>query len=137
MKGATMLATLQRLGILPSFSRPSVSDNNPYSEALFRTLKYAPIYPGRPFEDIEEARIWVARFVEWYNNEHRHSAISFVTPAQRHAGEDAAALRKEQRCMRQPRLAIHIGGETGQQETGSRSRSFTSTRKRPLPAHQM
>src|SRR5690625_6464616 len=94
MKGATMLATLQRLGILPSFSRPSVSDNNPYSEALFRTLKYAPIYPGRPFEDIEEARIWVARFVEWYNNEHRHSAISFVTPAQRHAGEDAATLAK-------------------------------------------
>lgn len=94
MKGATMLATLQRLGILPSFSRPSVSDDNPYSEALFRTLKYAPIYPGRPFESIEEARIWVARFVEWYNNEHRHSAISFVTPAQRHAGEDAATLAK-------------------------------------------
>ena len=56
MKGATMLATLQRLGIVPSFSRPSVSDDNPYSESLFRTLKYTPAYPRKPFESIEAAR---------------------------------------------------------------------------------
>lgn len=92
MKGATMLATLQRLGILPSFSRPSVSDDNPYSEALFRTLKYTPAYPGKPFASIQEARHWVTRFVSWYNTEHRHSAIGFVTPAQRHAGHDIATL---------------------------------------------
>lgn len=94
MKGATMLATLQRLGVVPSFSRPSVSDDNPYSEALFRTLKYSPAYPAKPFASLDEARQWVARFVVWYNTEHRHSAIRFVTPAQRHAGEDKAILAR-------------------------------------------
>ena len=92
MKGATMLATLQKLGVMPSFSRPSVSDDNPYSEALFRTLKYTPAYPTKPFADLDEARQWVARFVTWYNTEHRHSGIRFVTPAQRHAGKDATIL---------------------------------------------
>lgn len=92
MKGATMLATLQRLGVVPSFSRPSVSDDNPYSESLFRTLKYTPAYPGKPFASIEAARLWVQRFVTWYNFEHRHSGIQFVTPAQRHSGEDRAIL---------------------------------------------
>ena len=86
MKGATMLATLQMLGVVPSFSRPSVSDDNPYSETLFRTLKYTPAYPAEPFADITAARSWVARFVDWYNNEHHHSGIRFETPAKRHAG---------------------------------------------------
>ena len=94
MKGATMLATLQRLGIMPSFSRPSVSNDNPYSEALFRTLKYTPAYPAKPFSDIEHARRWVHRFTSWYNTEHRHSGIQFVTPAQRHAGDDLAILKQ-------------------------------------------
>jgi len=92
MKGSTMLATLQRLGIVTSFSRPSVSDDNPYSEALFRTLKYRPWYPSRPFESLAEARVWVASFVAWYNTVHLHSAIGFVTPADRHAGRDVAIL---------------------------------------------
>jgi putative transposase len=92
MKGATMLATLQKLGVVPSFSRPSVSDDNPYSEALFRTLKYTPAYPAKPFADLDQARQWVDRFVTWYNTEHRHSGIRFVTPAQRHAGEDTTIL---------------------------------------------
>ncbi len=92
MKGATMLATLQMLGVVPSFSRPSVSDDNPYSEALFRTLKYTPAYPGEPFADLDAARAWVVRFVHWYNHEHRHSAIRFVTPAARHAGQDKPIL---------------------------------------------
>jgi putative transposase len=94
MKGSTMLATLQRLGIVASFSRPRVSDDNPYSEALFRTLKYRPWYPSRPFESIGEARTWVASFVAWYNDEHLHSAISFVTPNDRHAGRDETILAK-------------------------------------------
>jgi len=93
MKGATMLATLQKLGVVPSFSRPSVSDDNPYSESLFRTLKYTPAYPSRPFESIEAARRWVHSFVQWYNNEHRHSAIRYVTPNQRHGGEEHALLK--------------------------------------------
>lgn len=94
MKGATMLATLQKLGVVPSFSRPSVSDDNPYSEALFRTLKYTPAYPCKRFEDLEQARAWVQAFVSWYNGQHRHSGIQFVTPEQRHAGEDKEILRK-------------------------------------------
>jgi putative transposase len=94
MKGVAMLATLQALGVMPSFSRPSVSNDNPYSESLFKTLKYRPAYPRRAFDHLLAARQWVGRFVHWYNHEHRHSAIRFVTPAQRHAGLDAALLRK-------------------------------------------
>jgi len=94
MKGATMLCTLQKLGILPSFSRPSVSDDNPYSEAMFRTLKYSPAYPSKPFTSLDEARKWVLSFTTWYNNEHCHSGIKFVTPAQRHSGEDKTVLQQ-------------------------------------------
>lgn len=92
MKGATMLATLQTLGVMPSFSRPSVSNDNPYSESAFKTLKYIPSYPKQPFASLEDARDWVQRFVTWYNTEHRHSAIRFVTPEQRHHGQDQAIL---------------------------------------------
>lgn len=94
MKGATMLATLEKLGVMPSFSRPSVSNDNPYSESLFKTLKYHPGFPEKPFDTIEEARIWVAGFQHWYNEIHRHSALKFVTPGQRHRGEDIKILEK-------------------------------------------
>lgn len=96
MKGSTMLATLQKLGIVPSFSRPSVSDDNPFSESLFRTLKYTPTYPNQPFESIDAARQWVHDFVQWYNKEHRHSAIRYLTPNQRHRGEDKTILEKRE-----------------------------------------
>jgi putative transposase len=92
MKGATMLATLQRLGVMSSFSRPAVSNDNPYSESLFKTLKYRPPYPLKRFADLNCAREWVTDLVCWYNQEHRHSAIGFVTPAQRHAGLDETLL---------------------------------------------
>ena len=92
MKGSTMLATLQQLGVMPSFSRPSVSNDNPYSESLFKTLKYRPKYPLKPFADVTAARQWVTGLVEWYNHEHRHSAIRFITPAQRHEGLDDQLL---------------------------------------------
>ncbi len=94
MKGATMLATLQRLGVVPSFSRPSVSNDNPFSEAAFATLKGTPAYPEKPFASLEQARAWVGRFVAWYNDTHRHSALRFVTPDQRHRGEDAELLAR-------------------------------------------
>ena len=87
-----MLATMQQLGVMPSFSRPSVSNDNPYSESLFKTLKYHPQYPLKPFADVIEARQWVTQLVEWYNHEHRHSAIGFVTPVQRHEGLDEQLL---------------------------------------------
>lgn len=80
MRANTMVATLQWLGIVPSFSRPHVCNDNPYSEALFRTLKHTPAYPRLPFASNDDAREWVARFVRWYNTEHRHSAIRYVTP---------------------------------------------------------
>lgn len=92
MKGATMVATLERLGVLASYSRPSVSNDNAYSESLFRTLKYRPAYPRQPFPDGAAARTWVAAFVRWYNTQHLHSAIRFVTPDDRHAGRDTALL---------------------------------------------
>lgn len=94
MKGSTMLATLQRLGVIASFSRPSVSDDNPFAEALFRTLKYRPGYPSKPFTNIESARAWVQGFVAWYNGEHLHSGIRYVTPDDRHAGRDKALLAR-------------------------------------------
>lgn len=92
MKGATMLATLQRLGVIPSFSRPSVSDDNPFSESLFKTVKYCPQYPSRPFRTIEEAQSWATKFTSWYNEEHLHSGIRFVTPGSRHRGDDLKIL---------------------------------------------
>jgi len=91
MKGLTMLAMLQELGVVPSFSRPSVSDDNPYSEALFRTAKYHHSFPWLDkFASIIEARTWAEKLVCWYNFEHLHSALKFVTPHQRHCGEDDA-----------------------------------------------
>lgn len=105
MKGATMLATLQQLGIMPSFSRPSVSNDNPYSESLFRTLKYRPNYPEQPFANLPAARVWVQGFTDWYNHEHRHSAIKFVTPAQRHAGEDIQLLANREQVYLNARSA--------------------------------
>ncbi|WP_458070055.1 IS3 family transposase [Rhodanobacter sp. BL-MT-08] len=97
MKGAVMLATLHELGVASSFSRPRVSNDNAYAEALFRTAKYCPLWPERPFDTIDEARVWVNRFVAWYNHEHRHSALNYVTPSQRHCGhaERLLAARAE------------------------------------------
>lgn len=92
MKGATMLATLQQLGVMPSFSRPSVKNDNPYSESLYKTLKYRPWYPQSPFKGLEEARDWVEAFAHWYNLEHRHSRLEYVTPNQRHTGQDKLIL---------------------------------------------
>ena len=92
LKGTTVLAMLHWLGIEPSYSRPRVSDDNPYAEALFRTAKYRPEFPVRGFAELDAAREWAAHFVHWYNNVHRHSGISYVTPAQRHTGEDHALL---------------------------------------------
>jgi putative transposase len=102
MKSATMLATLQKLGVAPSFSRPQVSNDNPYTESLFRTLKYNVGYP-KSFASIEEARQWLTKFVYWYNNEHRHSKINYVTPMQRHTGEDKEILEKRKKTYEEAR----------------------------------
>ena len=97
MKGATMVATLEKLGVQQSLSRPRVSDDNPFAESIFRTLKYRPNFPDKPFESVATACQWVEGFVTWYNEEHRHSGISYVTPAQRHAGLHIELLQHRER----------------------------------------
>jgi transposase InsO family protein len=92
LKATTVLAMLHWLGVKPSYSRPRVSDDNPFVESLFRTAKYRPEFPRGGFENLAAARVWGAQFVHWYNHEHRHSGIRYVSPAQRHAGEEAAIL---------------------------------------------
>ncbi len=119
MKGNTMLAKLQQLGVMPSFSRPSVSDDNAFAESVMRTIKYNPAYPDRPFVDLAEARAWVATFVAWYNNEHLHSGIRFVTPRQRHLGLDVAILAHRHRVYAAAR-ARHPERWTGPTRNWSR-----------------
>ena len=114
MKGSTMLAKMQQLGVIPSFSRPMVSDDNAYAESFFRHLKYAPSWPKKPFATIELARAWVQTFVTWYNTEHRHSGIQFVTPSERHEGQDGEVLaaRKEVYEQAKERHPERWSGET-------------------------
>lgn len=104
MKGSTLRAKLIDLCIEPSFSRPRVSNDNPYSESLFKTLKYHYTYPEQPFESMQAARNWVDGFVKWYNQDHRHSSIKFVTPNQRHAGLDVEILRKRKETIEQAKI---------------------------------
>ena len=94
MKGATFLETLRRLEITASYSRPRVSNDNPFSESLFKTCKYRPEYTAKGFQTLSSARDWGLSFVTWYNTQHRHSKINFVTPQQRHDGQDTAILAK-------------------------------------------
>lgn len=92
LKATTVLEMLHWLGVQPSYSRPRVSDDNAYAEALFRTAKYRPEFPAKGFANLDEARAWAAEFVRWYNVDHRHSGIRYVSPQQRHAGQDKAIL---------------------------------------------
>ena len=92
MKSYTFKAKLEALGIIASYSRPRVSNDNPFIESLFRTVKYNQLWPSRGFESITEARKWVENFVKWYNDEHLHSQIGFITPNQKHEGLDAELM---------------------------------------------
>lgn len=103
LKATTVLAMLHWLGVKPSYSRPRVSDDNAYAEALFRTAKYRPEFPAKGFADLDAAREWAVRFVRWYNHDHRHSGIGYVTPAQRHAGQDRALLATRHALYQQAR----------------------------------
>lgn len=105
MKGATMLARMHELGVVPSYSRARVSNDNAYAEALFRTAKYCPLWPERPFETLAQARDWVLSFVRWYNEDHRHSALKYVTPAQRHRGEATDLLERRTKLYEAARNA--------------------------------
>jgi putative transposase len=106
MKASTFVAKLQELGIDASYSRPSVSDDNAYVESLFRTCKYRPEYPGA-FANLDDARAWALSFERWYNCEHKHRNLKFVSPSERHCGVDRAifAARRviyEQARAKQP-----------------------------------
>jgi transposase InsO family protein len=92
LKATTVLSMLNWLGVKPSYSRPRVSDDNAYAESLFRTAKYRPEFPAKGFSNLDAARKWAAGFVHWYNVEHRHSGIRYVSPQQRHTGQDHAIL---------------------------------------------
>lgn len=94
MKGESMLKMMDRLGVTASYNRPRVSNDNPYSEALFRTVKYRPDFPYQGFESLEKARQWTLRFVHWYNHEHKHRGLKFVTPNERHSGQDVMVRQK-------------------------------------------
>lgn len=99
MKSVTLKAKMEEMGVTPSYNRPRVSNDNPYSESTFRTLKYRPNWPSHGFNSLEETRTWTQNFVNWYNNEHKHSRIRFVTPAERHAGIDGEILRQRKEVL--------------------------------------
>jgi transposase InsO family protein len=100
MRGSMFVDKLKSLGVIHSCSRPSVSNDNPYAESLFKTMKYRPQYPYGPFATIDDAKAWVESFVSWYNEEHLHSAIAYVTPSHRHRGDDVEILAKRRQAFR-------------------------------------
>ena len=92
MTSYTLKARLSELGMLMSYSRPRVSNDNPYSEALFKTTKYCPEWPVKGFASLAAVRQWMMAFEHAYNEKHLHSGINFVTPGSRHRVEDIAIL---------------------------------------------
>ncbi|WP_084804299.1 integrase core domain-containing protein [Halonatronum saccharophilum] len=105
IKAVTFQVTLEKLGIQSSFSRPKVSNDNPYSESLFKTMKYRALYPQKGFKDLTEAREWVLEFVDWYNHTHLHSGIKFITPYQRHYGLDIDIMRNRTETYKKAKAA--------------------------------
>lgn len=105
MKSQTMRAKAYDLGVTTSYSRPRVSNDNPFAESLFRTCKYRPEWPSQGFKSLEEAREWVLKFTRWYNYEHKHSKLRFVTPHQRHTGQDKAILAKRKQHLENAKAA--------------------------------
>ncbi len=98
MKGATMMMILYNLGVIPSFSRPRISDDNPYSESLFKTLKYAAGFL-KYFKDLFHSRNWMVDFIGWYNEQHRHSGINYITPNPRHSGIGEEIILKRNQTL--------------------------------------
>ena len=105
MKSQTLRAKAYELGVTTSYSRPRVSNDNPFAESLFRTCKYRPEWPSNGFKSLEDARAWVLKFTRWYNYEHKHSQLNFVTPHQRHTGQDKAILAERKTVMEAAKAA--------------------------------
>lgn len=104
LKAATVLGLMHQLEITPSHSRPRVSNDNAFAESLFRTTKYHPSYPPDGFTSLDHARQWAENFVNYYNAEHKHRALNFVTPQQKHCGEDVELLENRKEILEQKRL---------------------------------
>ena len=98
MTAQAVAQLLEELGVTKSHSRPHTSDDNPFSEAQFKTLKYRLDYPER-FESLADAREWVTAFFDWYNNEHRHSSLGLMTPAAVHWGLDRQLTLQRQQVL--------------------------------------
>jgi putative transposase len=98
MTSKTLSELLIDLGVAQSHSRPTISDDNPYSESQFKTMKYGPTYPDR-FASIEAARAWMRWFADWYNHEHKHSGIALLSPAVVHSGRAAEVIATRQRTL--------------------------------------
>jgi putative transposase len=98
MKSKPVAFLMADLGVTKSHSRPYVSDDNPYSESQFRTMKYRPEFPDR-FGCIQDSRAFCQHFFQWYNEEHRHSGIALLTPAAVHFGDTVAVLAKRQEVL--------------------------------------
>ena len=105
MRSKPVAALLIDLDVAKTHSRPHVSDDNPYSEAQFKTLKYRPDFPER-FGSIEDARAHCQQFFRWYNHEHRHSGIGLMTPAAMHDGT-AEAMRAQRALALDAAFAAH------------------------------
>jgi putative transposase len=127
MKSYTLKAKMEALGIVASHSRPRVSNDNPFSESLFKTLKYWPRWPRKGFATIEIARQWVQRFIQWYSHEHRHSGIQFVTPASGITGKIKTSWYAAMPSIRPPATHIPSDGAVPP-ETGNGSIRCSSTR---------
>lgn len=95
MTSQSLAQLLGKLGVTKSHSRPYTPDDNPFSEAQFRTMKYRPDYPAR-FGSLVDAQSWAREFFPWYNNEHRHSSLGLMTPATVHYGRAAALTAQRQ-----------------------------------------
>ena len=103
MRGVTLAVFLDSLAVTRSHSRPRCSNDNAFIESWHKTLKYSVGYPDR-FKSIEHARIWYADFVNWYNTEHLHSGIGYVTPRQRRTGEADAIYDRRNQTLADARL---------------------------------
>ena len=124
LKSQSVMQKLRDLGISSSHSRPRVSNDNAYVESLFRTLKYCPSWPSQGFENLQAAREWANRFMNWYNCEHRHSALKFVTPSQRHKGEDIKIL-EQRKSLYERSKAAHPERWSGETRNWTRDDTMT------------
>jgi putative transposase len=137
MRAATLASRLEELGVLRSFSRPRVSNDNSYSESLFRTVKYRPYYPRRPFANKDESCKWVSSFADWYNQRHRHNGIKFVAPHRRHIGQAVEICVTALSSTNRPASPIHCAGHE-RSAVGVSHQWFGSTHcQQTLNPHQL